>query len=196
MSGIAEVYSRLRIETAKLLVFDIDALTPSQEVKLGMVAGLRLELDRLQTAQLRCEAIDPKQLVSISEMLEAALRPAEVRDLDGEYRGAREKLAALIERHAEEAEYEERRQIAELTAEVERLRAENERLRAVRAPAGPNGSAASLAEKSFNAPVVPLRPPRHRSEGWTDQREEWRGYVSEVGISTPLSVRARSWNPP
>mgnify|MGYP001163432420 CR=1 FL=1 len=144
MSGIAEVYSRLRIETAKLLAFDINALTPSQEVKLGMVAGLRLELDRLQTAQLRCEAIDLKQLVSISEMLEAALRPAEVRDLGGEDRGARQKLAALIERHAEEGEYEEKRQIAELTAEVERLRAANERLRG---PAGPNGSAASLGRE-------------------------------------------------
>ena len=95
MSDVADVYARLRVETAKMLGLDISALSAADEVKVGKVAGLRLELDRLQSAQMRGEPIDPKQLVSISELLESALRPAEVVATNGGSRAeeAREKLA-------------------------------------------------------------------------------------------------------
>ena len=83
MSDVADVYARLSSETAKLLGFDVAALSPAQDVRVSMVAGLRLEFDRLQIAQLRGEAIDPKALVAISEQLEAALRPAEVVERPG-----------------------------------------------------------------------------------------------------------------
>ena len=125
MSDVADVYARLRVETAKMLGLDISALSAADEVKVGKVAGLRLELDRLQSAQMRGEPIDPKQLVSISELLESALRPAEVVATNGGSRAeeAREKLAELLHGAAMAKEFEREQKIAEAMIREEQVMA-------------------------------------------------------------------------
>lgn len=48
--------------------------------------------------------------------------------------------------------------------------------------------------------VVPTakRAPAHTDgpEGFSNRQEPWRGYVTESGIRTPMSFRAKSWSPP
>jgi hypothetical protein len=45
--------SDARLRKASQLGFDAGKLTPAQEARVGMVAGLRLEADRLASAQVR-----------------------------------------------------------------------------------------------------------------------------------------------
>lgn len=207
MSGIADLYASLRSETAKMLGYDLAALTASQDVKLGMVAGLRLELDRLTTAQMRGEGIDPRVLVSISEMLEQALRPpAEVHGPGGD-NTALEKVRALIEGQRLSAQ----RKVDDLQEEVARLKFELETARAPAAvspvPAVPIGRAeapqpapapgVSAAEpvRATKSPAKPAvseierlssrEPPRTpaSSEGYSKGLEPWRRTYSTNGTT-------------
>jgi hypothetical protein len=212
MSGIADLYASLRAETARMLGYDLAALTPPQDVKLGMVAGLRLELDRLTTAQMRGEEIDPRVLVSISELLETALRPpVEARELGGDDT-ALAKVRALIEGQRLSAQ----RTIEDLRAEVERLKGELETARfpaavspapavpierTTEAPQPAPAPAAAIAKPArATKPAAPAEvrtaeseterlssrePPRTpaSSEGFSKYGEPWRGFVSAGGIS-------------
>jgi hypothetical protein len=150
MSDIINIYEQLRRETATLLGFaDADALTPSQDVRVSMTTGLRLELDRLQSMQLLGEPVDVGKLVEVGEQLEAALRPAQsqtARHGDG-----RAKLEAMIANVVAAGEEAEKTRVQELEAENAELR---EQLARTRAGAVPPPAAAPTAE------VVPLRPPQ------------------------------------
>lgn len=45
---LANTYARLRASTCAMLGFDAATLSAVQDVRVSMVAGLRLELDRLE----------------------------------------------------------------------------------------------------------------------------------------------------
>jgi hypothetical protein len=129
MSDIAEQLCR---ETALLLGFaDLEKLTAAQLVRVHVVSGLRLELDRLQGAQMRGEQIDARSLVAVGEALESALRGAEPAPAVADRNASRERLKALIERAlieepAERAASEldaARAEIAELKEQLARAQA-------------------------------------------------------------------------
>ncbi len=108
MNELAVRYDRLRRDTARLLNFDIDDLTPAQEVRLDRVSALRLEVDRLQMLQLSGQSFDLLKLVAASEMLENLMNDGVHLDLQpsqGQFAGAREELAAVIENLARASEY-------------------------------------------------------------------------------------------
>lgn len=141
--------TNLRRETALLLGFpDVEALTPSQSVRVDMVAGLRLEHDRLQAMTLRGEAIDARQFVAVSEQLEAALRPTEPAPVAAGRSEVRERLKAIIDATILAGPPQDQPSRAELEAEIERLREELARAQAGAVPAVTMPS----------ADIVPLRP--------------------------------------
>ena len=70
---IARMQRRLRADTAKLLGFDLNNLSPSQSVRVDRAASLRLQLDDIQSAQLRGDAIDMPRFILASKELEAML---------------------------------------------------------------------------------------------------------------------------
>jgi hypothetical protein len=76
MSDAGVVFERLRAETATMLGFDLDHLGAAQAVRLDRAIALRIEIDRLQSQQLRGESIDIVKLTSATEHLEKLL-PAE-----------------------------------------------------------------------------------------------------------------------
>jgi hypothetical protein len=99
VTGLADIYARLKEETALLLGLDVESgLSPADEVKVATTAGLRLELDRLQACQLRGEEIDAKQLLSVGEALQEVLRTAAASPQIGRPAagGGVERLKALI----------------------------------------------------------------------------------------------------
>lgn len=121
MSSIADMYGELRQLTVKQL--GIEIATPADEVKVNRVVALKLELDRLQSMQLRGEAIDARVLVEVSEQLEAALRPAHAAPETRFSSAHQQKLRALIERTLAENPDEVAR-LADVQAREERTMAD------------------------------------------------------------------------
>ena len=78
MSVHGALHEALRRTMAGELHYDLDSLSPLQNLRLDLAVSLRLELDRHAAAQARGEAIDLKSLISASEWLEKLLRPAEL----------------------------------------------------------------------------------------------------------------------
>jgi hypothetical protein len=106
--NVQEFFTAVRKQTAGLLGFtDLDALTATQTLKLDVATSLRLEIDRLQSQQLRGEAADLRVLIAAAEMLERLLKPVEVAaEAADQHCDAREKLAALIDGLSAAAEHE------------------------------------------------------------------------------------------
>jgi hypothetical protein len=97
---IAQRYKRLRRDTARVLDYDHDHLSPSQDVRLDRAVCLRLEIDRLQMLQLAGQPFDMVKLVEASGALEKLISPAGTTgggiDYEHEFAGAREKFKRLI----------------------------------------------------------------------------------------------------
>jgi hypothetical protein len=111
----AELYQRLRRETAQLLNFDLSNLSAAQSTRLDRATLLRWELDRIAGSQVRGDAIDVNRAVAASEALERMLSPTA--SFNGEVvesHTARARLAALINSLAEVTEEDERDEIARL----------------------------------------------------------------------------------
>jgi hypothetical protein len=64
------VRDQLRLDTCRLLKYDINALTAAQEVRLERAVVLRLEIDDLATKKLNNQTFDIKAYVAASEALE------------------------------------------------------------------------------------------------------------------------------
>lgn len=104
------LFNKLRAETCAKLDFDINHLSPWQEVKVNQVALLRLEEDRLIAAALRGEPIDPRAVSAIAEQLEKALHPSYGGDSPEAHAAAdetaRAKLGAIVNGLLQQREYE------------------------------------------------------------------------------------------
>jgi hypothetical protein len=187
--NVREFFFAAKKETAGLLGFtDLDALTATQTLKLDVATSLRLEIDRLQSQQLRGEAADIRTLLAASEMLERLLlRPAEavVAGAD-QFSGAREEFARLIDGLVAANEVTEATHVQELEREVSDLREQLARSRAGAAPPAPSAPTAD---------VVPLRPDpaelakraeaeRLKAIATAPRDEPWRPFVDASGIRT------------
>jgi hypothetical protein len=195
MSDVAAVYARLKAETVTQLGYDPDKLSPSQEARVGMIVGLKLEADRLASEQLAGRPVDPKALLMVGEALESALRPGEYTAAGGGPRSdARERLRRLIETTvlaADEIEAERladaaQREEAVMSAEalglgeqpeppspspptdgkVVPLRAEASPGPAAGSPVRPNGGSAIPPAATINEAVA--APPLPFEKGWHD----------------------------
>ena len=101
----AQLYSRLRTETAALLGFDLSNLNAAQGARLDRATMLRWELDRIAGSQVRGDAIDVTRAVAASEALERLLSPDTSFNAElHESHSARSRLLQLINNLAEVAE--------------------------------------------------------------------------------------------
>jgi hypothetical protein len=121
----AELYQRLRRETAQLLNFDLSNLSAAQSTRLDRATLLRWELDRIAGSQVRGDAVDVSRAVAASEALERLLSPTASFDAGvTESRSARNRLLQLLDAQAEVIEDDKSARIAELEAEVAQLKTE------------------------------------------------------------------------
>jgi uncharacterized small protein (DUF1192 family) len=118
----ADLYQRLRRETAALLNFDLSNLTAPQGARLDRAVMLRWELDRCAGSQVRGDAIDVPKMVAASEALERLLSPSFTAEAH-ESHSARNRLLQLINNIAEITTADRVDEIAVLEAEVARLKA-------------------------------------------------------------------------
>jgi hypothetical protein len=169
----AELYQRLRIETAALLGFDLSNLSAAQGARLDRATMLRWELDRMAGSQVRGDAIDVSRAVAASEALERLLSPTA--SFDGEVHEshhARAKLAALYDSIAEVLVADKDARVAELEAALaEKDQVIAEKTSTIVALGGATGKRV----EEFNR----AGPPRGHLKG---PAEPWRPFVDEGGI--------------
>ena len=194
MSAVADVYARLRTETAKMLGFDIDALTPVQALRLDLAASLQLEIDRITALQMRGEPADLKAMTSAAELLEKLLHPAEVAQTRNPHEGAREELARFLQGRADAADAEWARQSeaeAEAAADYYRDLARPPVAASVPTPAAPAAAEPRLrvvrneAPPPVAVPVVASQP----SQSSPSERDWAAWYYAGGG-----SVRQPGWD--
>ena len=106
----------LRIDTCRLLKYDINALTAAQEVRLARATILRLELDDIETRKIHNQNFDAAKYILISESLERLVGG----NPDGQqttgqpdFSGARQELLTFLENRAVALEHKAERQRAE-----------------------------------------------------------------------------------
>jgi hypothetical protein len=142
MDDRAELFRALRASTAALLNFDLNHLTPAQNIRVDRAAALRLQLDDLQRRQFAGEAIDMKEFVVASEALERLVGGDPDTGTDGdfearvqaEFAGEREALSNLLAVQAERLDAADRRESPKLKAQIAELKSEIEQLRSSSAP--------------------------------------------------------------
>jgi hypothetical protein len=126
---VTAIDKQLRKETARMLQYDINALTPAQEVRLSRAVMLRLELDDCATKKLAGQPFDVKAYVVASESLERLFGGYPEATTTHDFSHAREELANFLARRAERIEEREVRESARLLAVNTKLREEITQLR-------------------------------------------------------------------
>jgi hypothetical protein len=129
-------------------------LTAAQKIRVDRASSLRLQIDDLQSAQLRGAQIDLGKLIEASEALEHLLATSVTIPVK-EHTEAREALAKLIGNLAAVEENE-----------TARLREENEQLRAELAALRPRALAPPPPPN--NTTAAPAHENQHRREPWHD----------------------------
>jgi hypothetical protein len=166
---VARKYHLLQKDSARLLNYDIDHLTPAQEIRLDRVCALRLEIDRLTMLQLSGQQFDIIKLVQASEALERLISPTGI-DLvaSPNFSGAREAFTALIEAQCSRLDAREAHVNEQLRAEITELKAQIERLCAAPPSASPppsdsdqSPSPPDQTSQLSTPPPQPPQPPRH-----------------------------------
>ncbi len=195
-----ELYQQLRGSIAELLGLDVTKLTASQDVQVSTIASLRLELDRLQTAQLRGEPSDARALLSVGEALQDALRPAEAPLRLKERGEARAKLRALIDATLTAREEAEASRIEQLEAENAELREQLAQASAVSPPAAdPTPPVAAPAVPEAET-VVPLRRELTPGEYAERIKQSMVNRPEDPGVAyakgTGLHWARKRWEPP
>jgi hypothetical protein len=169
------VHDQLRIDTCRMLKYDVNALTAAQEVRLARAVVLRLELDDIESRKLQGAPFDAGKYITISEAFERLVGgdpEAPAATNDDAFAGAREELERFLAKRADALEQRELRESERLREENTRLLEENARLlRAVRQ----SGSEPRPAAPVDN--VIPLdtnaSKPKHRP--WRDHYDESHG---------------------
>jgi hypothetical protein len=106
----------LRIDTCRLLKYDINALTAAQEVRLTRATMLRLELDDIETRKINNQSFDAAKYILISEALERLVGgnpDQQTAAGQHDFAGAREELLHFLENRAAALERRDERIKAE-----------------------------------------------------------------------------------
>jgi hypothetical protein len=165
----ADLYQRLRRETAVLLHLDIDNLSPAEALKLDLTATLRIAFDDLLGQQMSGQPINLEKLLALAEKLEHLLPlPEEARPQRDD---ARMKLQALIDGARAAREYDVERGVC---SECERLAAENTALRSMlnfaragsRHPDQPPPEQPAAASPTPPSELLPPSPPPSTLAPW------------------------------
>jgi hypothetical protein len=201
MSDAPSIYQRARADVAAMLGYDLDALLPEQALRLDVATSLRVLLDSQSGRLVRGESLDARELLAASTALSQLLPslreppPANAPDpraaMWAVYKRMRDRGAI----HGEGYDGKVRR-IAELEAEVERLKAgttapgEGNNIDSHRcsSSATPGGNVVQLSPRVDNSSppaadvVVDLRASRANGAGGSagfrigPADEPWRGY--------------------
>jgi hypothetical protein len=100
----AAAYAALRASTAEMFDYDLASASLTQGLQIDLVSLLRLEVDTMQGRVLAGETVDLQRLVAahglLSRMLpaQALVAPAAAADQGDPFAGAREELAALLDK--------------------------------------------------------------------------------------------------
>jgi hypothetical protein len=206
MSITPTVYAKARSEVLGLFGWNADSLSPDQMLRVDCAVALRLALDDLQGRIVRGESIDVNRMLTAAEALGRLLPPAvlaspppgnrvDPRQVMWEtYLGMRRR-GELGERVQEPTL---RQKIAELEAEVERLKA-----------AGGSAPVESGAAAPLPDNVVPLKPPVASAPGVPEEEyeevvvteavlgtpEPWRNFLGPNGTICPTSRGGKWWGP-
>jgi hypothetical protein len=162
----------LFVSTCELLKLNPDELTAAQKIRVDRASALRLQIDDLQSAQLRGAQIDLAKLIEASEALEHLLATSVTIPVK-EHTEAREALATLIGNLAAV----EQSETALLREENERLRAELAALRPRSLPPPPepqpnnNNAASPPARRGMTTSAAMAADPWLRISRWT-RREQ------------------------
>jgi hypothetical protein len=121
------VHDQLRIDTCRMLKYDVNALSPAQEVRLARAVVLRLELDDVESRKLQGAPFDAGKYITISEALERLVggnpeAPAAGHD----FSGAREELSHFFAGRADALERRDRRIELEMAVDPDKFRRELE----------------------------------------------------------------------
>jgi hypothetical protein len=157
---------RLRRDTAKMLKYDINALTAAQEVRLARATMLRLEIDDIETRKLndQHQPFDIKAYVIASEALERLVGgDPEAPAADRDFSGAREELRLFLVQRAAAVEAREERESERLREAIARLVEANAELQAKlvaqsaaeQQPAPPQSNVVPIAEVPRKAAYRP-----------------------------------------
>jgi hypothetical protein len=137
--------ARLRIDTCRLLRYDIDKLTSAQEVRLNRATMLRLTLDDIETRLLNNNQheFDTKAYVAASESLERLVGGDPERDQGHDFSADAAALDALLGRRHEALE--QRRDSEAKNSAI---------------PAGPPSQrvAPTVSSETVESPVAELMP--------------------------------------
>ncbi len=106
------MHERLRAETARLLKYDINNLSPAQSVRLDRCATLRLELSDIEASKLAGAPFDVTKYIAISEALERMLggNPEQQHQPIDQFAGAREELLTFLSNRADKLELKAKRE--------------------------------------------------------------------------------------
>jgi hypothetical protein len=203
----AKLSEKLRRQMIEALRLDPTKLTLGDEVIIGRAGVLRLMLSDLEAAALAGKPVDAGKFCEVSEMYERLLRhqhAAVTADGTSALDAARRRMAEILcidldsdsDLDTRQSYWEAR--IAELEAEVERLKGELAL------------SSLSPQQQPLPANVVPIvetsaqkqakidalnatPPPRHYLQ---QHKDAWRDYVSPTGeIRTGSSYSREYWGP-
>jgi hypothetical protein len=187
---MSDVYVKARSEIIALFGWNVDKLSPDQTLRLDCAVALRLALDDLQGRVVRGESIDVAKMLTAADALSRLLPPAALaappeeanapdpRQIMWEtYSGMRQRgeladLASTFEGRG--------RRIAELEAEIERLKAGAPA--PVESTATPPAPAAPAPAPAGNN-VVKLSTPRAVDVNALPpaEPEPWRAFVNADG---------------
>jgi hypothetical protein len=184
MTSDAELYRRLRHETASLLGFDVASLTPAQSIKTDLVSSLRLALDTLTAAQLAGEHVDTVKLLSAAEALERLLPSLVAVEQEAEDQSAQAALLDVIAGYDKAATDEKEDRIAILEAALADRDRQIAALSGTPAETPPAPAPSPTVKPERDAKVVPLRSPSAEPKPPTAHEAWAREYYG--GRDTPL----------
>ena len=153
-----QLLDRMRAVTAKLLGYDLEHLTPAQQIRLDRAASIRLMLDDVQGRLLAGLEIDMAKFCAASEALERMLggNPDQqtTTGQHDDFAGAREELIAFLSDRAEKLEYKaERARTASLEAQ-----SGGSKLEPPASPQHDQGIAPTVTNVSVETPAAVLMP--------------------------------------
>jgi hypothetical protein len=190
---IARMQRRLRADTAKLLNYDINNLSAWQSVRLDRAVALRLQLDDISAAQLRCDPIDMPHFILASKELEAMLGGNPEQTTSPNY-GAIAEIEAMIDGLLRTREQADHKRDADLMWREEQAAilaaGGNVDLVAAAPAVAKRSSADDVSHPAL--PAAPAAPPPRRSmdeinaEGPPQHylqkpREAWREHIDADG---------------
>jgi hypothetical protein len=178
-----ETYAAVRAESAELLHYSLDDLTPIQSMRLDLITSLRFGLDAVQAEIITGTRVDLAKLLAVSETLAKLLPalaegpPAPAPRSDDDRDDTIRELDRLLSGIREAQTVEEREELVSAHAQIDKLEAEVARLKAE--------AEATAAPRLLPAPAAaPQQPapssiPEHRPEGFRigPDRSPWRPFV-------------------